>query len=383
MHNGGDRSCIHVEIDISESHIRYEAGDHVAVYPTNDLELVESLATLLNVDLDEVISLNNVDKYASKQHPFPCPSTYRTALMHYVDITSTVKQHVLTELIGHTKDDADLKLLKGVLENNEAGKELYNEWIVKDNRHITSLLKDLPSCRPPLDLLLELLPRLQCRYYSISSSPKMHKDTIHITAVVVDWVSRTGRREKGVATNWLKLKTPGNNELSRVPIFVRHTNFRLPDKPQLPVLMVGPGTGLAPFRGFIQDRYMQKENGKEVGNTTLYFGCRHQKEDYIYEEELKKFVENGAITDLKVAFSRDQAEKIYVTHKLKENMAEIWELIKSNGHLYVCGDAKHMAKDVHDIVLESVKIHGGKTVEQAQNFIKSITNKGRYSVDVW
>ena len=383
LSKGGDRSFIHIELDISGSGIRYEAGDHVAVYPTNDIDLVSSIGKVLNVDLDIVITLENVDPSASKKNPFPCPCSYRTALMHYVDISNTVKSHVLAELIKYTTDEKDLQMLNNLTSSSERGKILYNEWIVKDHRHILSILEDLPSCRPPLDLLLELLPHLQIRYYSISSSPKMYRNSIHITAVVVDWQTRTGRRQKGVATCWLKDKIPNQDIPVRVPMFVRHTTFRLPEKSSLPILMVGPGTGLAPFRGFIQDRHIQKEEGNQMGDTILYYGCRKEKEDFLYEDELKDFVNHGTVSDLQLAFSRDQPEKNYVTHKLKENLEQIWHVIKAGGHLYICGDAKYMAKDVHQLFIDAMKVHGSKTNEQAINFLKSLGNKGKYSVDVW
>lgn len=386
LHKAGDRSCMHIEIDITDSGIKYEAGDHVGVFATNDPELVELLGKLLNVDLDEVISLDNVDPDASKKHPFPCPCSYRTALLHYVDITTVVKPHILAQLANHTSDPEEVNKLKLMSNHNsKEGKELYNEWIVQDSRHIVAVIEDLKTCKPPIDLICELMPRLQCRYYSISSSPKLHKNRIHVTAVLVDWISRTDRRHKGVATFWLKNKQPGDNQTSQTmqaPIFVRHTTFRLPVRPISPVLMVGPGTGLAPFRGFIQERDLQKESGEEMGDTILYFGCRKRSEDYIYEEELTKYAEKGSI-DLQLAFSRDQAQKYYVTHRLRENLEQIWDVLKKGGHLYVCGDARHMAKDVHDIFIEAMKTHGGKTEEQANSFLKSLNEKGRYSVDVW
>uniref|UniRef100_A0A7M5USV6 Uncharacterized protein n=2 Tax=Clytia hemisphaerica TaxID=252671 RepID=A0A7M5USV6_9CNID len=189
LHKAGGRSCMHIEIDIADSGIKYSAGDHVGIYPTNDPELVEKIGKLLNIDLDEVISLDNVDPDASKKHPFPCPCSYRTALLHYVDITSTVKTHVLAELVAHTKDPEELAKLDLMTSSSADGKKMYDEWVVGNNRHIVAVMEDLKSCKPPLDLLLELMPRLQCRYYSISSSSTMHRDRIHVTAVVVDWIS--------------------------------------------------------------------------------------------------------------------------------------------------------------------------------------------------
>lgn len=384
LHKAGDRSCMHIEIDIAESGIKYEAGDHVGIFPTNNPELVEQLGKLLNVDLSEVISLDNVDPDATKKHPFPCPCSYRTALLHYVDIATVVKPHVLAELAKHTNDAEEVGRLKQMSDNSDKeGKELYNEWVVKDARHIVAVLEDLKTCKPPLDVILEMMPRLQCRYYSISSSPKLHRDRIHVTAVLVDWTSRGDRQHKGVTTSWLKTKRPSNDpETMKVPIFVRHTTFRLPTRPISPVLMVGPGTGLAPFRGFIQERDIQRESGVEMGDTIVYFGCRKRSEDFIYEDELLDYAAKGTI-DLQLAFSRDQAEKCYVTHKLRENLEQIWDVLKKGGHLYVCGDARNMAKDVHNIFIDAMKTHGGKTEEQANSFLKSLKDKGRYSVDVW
>lgn len=383
LHKSGDRSCMHIEIDISSCGIRYDAGDHVGIYPTNDLELVESLGSLLNCDLDQLISLDSIDVDASKKHPFPCPCTYRTALMHYIDIAMPVKSHVLVELLPYCSSEHDIAKMQSLMGNTEEGRNTYNEWIVKDHRHIVAVLEDIPTCKPPLDLLLEMLPRLQCRYYSISSSSKQHKNSIHVTAVLTDWVTPTGRRQKGVCTSWFKTKNPTDTHIPKMPVFVRHTTFRLPVKRELPVLMIGPGTGLAPFRGFLQERNHYKSEGVAVGDTTLYFGCRSRSQDYLYEEELNEYVASGVITQLHLAFSRDQPEKIYVTHLLRAHLEDVWDVIKRGGYLYVCGDAKNMAKDVNEIFLDALMTCGGKTTEQATNFLKSLSNKGRYQVDVW
>ena len=147
--------------------------------------------------------------------------------------------------------------------------------------------------------------------------------------------------------------------------------------------MVGPGTGLAPFRGFIQERAWQKEQGKTIGETHLYFGCRNKDVDYIYREELEKYEQDGVLT-LHTAFSRDQGQKVYVSHRMRENAADVWRLIgEQNAHFYICGDAKMMAKDVHDIVTDIVRDHGGKTQEEAEAYVKKMESQKRYSADVW
>ena len=380
---GSDRSCMHIELDIEKSGIRYHAGDHVGVYPINDPLLVEKIGKLLDIDLGTVFKLTNVDEDAAKTSPFPCPTTYRTALLHYVDIANMVKTHVLAELVQYARSDEDRDFLAKIVSGDDEGKSLYNDWVVKDHRNIVAILEDLPSVKPPLDHVLELLPRLQCRYYSISSSSKMYPKSIHITAVVVDWMTRAGRRQKGVATTWLREKVPSESDVVTVPIFVRHTTFRLPAKVKTPVVMIGPGTGLAPFRGFLQDRHLLKESGAPVGDTVLFFGCRKKNEDFLYQEELEAYEGGGTIAKLFLAFSRDQAQKVYVTHLLKQNRDYIWGLIEDGGHVYVCGDARTMAKDVHSILEETCMDCGNMSRQEAEKYIKNMSNKNRYSVDVW
>lgn len=299
---------------------------------------MDKIGELLGADLDTVFSLKNLDDQSSKKFPFPCPTTYRTALTYYLDITNTPRTHVLKEIADYASDEEEKSLLKKMCSSSDESKALYSDYIIKNCRSIVHVLEDLKSVRPPIDHLLELLPRLQARYYSISSSPKLYPDSIHITAVVVEYKAPTGRTNKGVATTWLREKIPSEGANHLVPIFLRRSTFRLPTKPQTPVIMIGPGTGLAPFRGFIQERdYLIKQN-KPVGDTILYFGCRKKAEDYLYREELENYVESKAITKLYLAFSRDQPEKVYVTHLLRQNMKETWDVInEQNGHVYICG----------------------------------------------
>ncbi|XP_052801447.1 NADPH--cytochrome P450 reductase-like [Mya arenaria] len=384
LHKGGDRSCMHIEFDISGSKIRYEAGDHVAVYPMNDPDSVKAIGKRLGVDLDKIITLTNVDEEASKKHPFPNPCSYRTALLHYMDITSCPRTHILRELAEYAEDEKDKEFLLKLTSATPEGKSLYNEWIIKSHRTILHILEDLPSIAAPIDHICELLPRLQARYYSISSSPKQDPTSIHITAVLVEYETKTNRTIKGVATNWLALMKPAENgAVHRVPIYVRKSQFRLPFKTALPVIMIGPGTGLAPFRGFLQERHYLKTEGKPVGDTILYFGCRKSAEDYIYEDELAEYMKNQTLTKLHLAFSRDQEKKVYVQHLLNQNKEETWKLLEAGGHLYVCGDARNMARDVHDTLMNIIQECGGLDSSRAADYIKKLQNKGRYSCDVW
>ncbi|KAH8335811.1 hypothetical protein KR074_007206 [Drosophila pseudoananassae] len=383
LHKGGGRSCMHIELSIEGSKMRYDAGDHVAMYPINDKGLVEKLGQLCNADLDTIFSLINTDTDSSKKHPFPCPTTYRTALTHYLEITAIPRTHILKELAEYCTDEKEKELLRSMASISPEGKEKYQSWIQDACRNIVHILEDIKSCRPPIDHVCELLPRLQPRYYSISSSGKLHPTDVHVTAVLVEYKTPTGRVNKGVATTFLKNKQPKDGEEVKVPVFIRKSQFRLPTKPETPIIMVGPGTGLAPFRGFIQERQYLRDEGKTVGESILYFGCRKRSEDYIYESELEEWVKKGTL-NLKAAFSRDQASKIYVQHLLEQDADLIWNVIGENkGHFYICGDAKNMAVDVRNILGKILSTKGNMSEADAVQYIKKMEAQKRYSADVW
>ncbi|XP_030377483.1 NADPH--cytochrome P450 reductase [Scaptodrosophila lebanonensis] len=384
LHKGGGRSCMHIELNIDGSKMRYDAGDHVAMYPINDKSLVEKLGQLCNADLDTVFSLINTDTDSSKKHPFPCPTTYRTALTHYLEITAIPRTHILKELAEYCSDEADKQLLRSMASITPEGKEKYQSWIQDACRNIVHILEDIKTCRPPIDHVCELLPRLQPRYYSISSSAKLHPTDVHVTAVLVEYKTPTGRVNKGVATTYLKNKQPqdGGEEV-KVPVFIRKSQFRLPTKPETPIIMVGPGTGLAPFRGFLQERQFLRDEGKTVGESVLYFGCRKRSEDYIYEAELEEWEKKGTLT-LKTAFSRDQEKKVYVQHLLEQDADLIWNVIGENkGHFYICGDAKNMAVDVRNILVKILSSKGNMSEADAVQYLKRMEAQKRYSADVW
>ncbi|XP_061395304.1 NADPH--cytochrome P450 reductase [Musca vetustissima] len=382
LHKGGGRSCMHIELDIEGSKMRYDAGDHIAMYPINDKTLVEKLGELCNADLDTVFSLINTDTDSSKKHPFPCPTTYRTALTHYLEITAIPRTHILKELAEYCAEEKDKEFLRSMASITPEGKEKYQNWIQNSSRNIVHILEDIRSCKPPIDHICELLPRLQPRYYSISSSSKLYPTSVHITAVLVQYDTPTGRVNKGVATSYMREKVPSQGDV-KVPVFIRKSQFRLPTKSEIPIIMVGPGTGLAPFRGFIQERQHLRDGGKVVGDTILYFGCRKKDEDFIYREELEQYVQNGTLT-LKTAFSRDQQEKIYVTHLIEQDAELIWKVIgELKGHFYICGDAKNMAVDVRNILVKILSTKGNMSEPDAVQYIKKMEAQKRYSADVW
>ncbi|CAI5446687.1 unnamed protein product [Caenorhabditis angaria] len=373
-----DRSCRHIEFSVEGSRIRYEAGDHLAVFPTNDSNLVEKIIELLDFDADKAFRLVNVDEDASKRHPFPCPTTFRTALEHYVDICAPVKSHVLKAISEYCSDEAEKQYLSSLATANEEGLAEYARYIQKERRSIVDVLKEHKSCKPPIEYLLELLPRLQARYYSIASSPRLGEEKIAICAVVTKY-SIGDRNIRGVCTNYLTKKLA----TSKSPVFVRKSTMRLPHRTTTQVIMIGPGTGFAPFRGFLQDRQFHKNAGKEIGKMHLFYGCRHPEHDYIYQEELAEFERDGVLSHLDCAFSRAQNEKIYVQNKVWEARVRVWQAIQDGAHVYICGDARNMARDVQATLQKIFRELGGKTEQEAQTYFKDMEKSKRYQADVW
>lgn len=376
-----ERSCRLIELDISHSGFKYAAGDHLAVVPCNSSCLVDQLCTLLNVDPEQLIRFSN-SVGSPVRTAFPTPCSYRTAFTHYLDITSPPRFALLRQLASTTSSETERDLLQLLASGTEEGNTKYEKWFLAERRHLVALLEDLPRCRPVAKDLLNLLPRLQPRYYSIASSPRLFRDRVHLIVAVVKYRTPVGRLRFGVASDWLSRLPEMSSHL--IPVFLRRSEMRLPRNPLIPIIMIGPGTGLAPFRGFLQERSFIKSKGGRLGEAMLFFGCRHRSQDFLFSNELTQALATGVITDLQCAFSRDQPSKVYVQHKMLELSAKIWRLMSSEGGvLFICGSAGRMVKDVQSTLLRIAQIEGGLSAMESDEFFSSLRSSKRYIVDVW
>lgn len=430
LHNGGGRSCLHVELDVGGMGAKYEAGDHVAICPENCAAVVEEAAKLLGLPLDTVFTLKETPGLPT---PFSGPTDLRRALSREADLLSPPRKSALAALAAAAADKAQAERLRHLA--SPSGKADFASYIAGPGRSLLEVMREFPSAKPSLGVFFAAVaPRLAPRFYSISSSPKLHPQSVHVTAAVVRGETPTGRVHEGVCTTWLgrvasgagggrfvapenpsrasvlhfsplhlnstdpvtsiKGNTLPHSDISvplhtgptsapSVPVYLRTSQFRLPADYSKPLIMVGPGTGLAPFRGFLQERASLVKAGYALGPALLFFGCRSEKHDYIYREELEGGVQSGAISALHVAFSRDNGKKVYVQHLLKEQGEAVWALLGKGAYFYVCGDAKGMAKDVHRTLEEVVQKQGGMTFTAAEAFMKQLQTEGRYQRDVW
>ncbi|MFD6858284.1 sulfite reductase subunit alpha [Rhodococcus sp. NPDC060090] len=342
----------HFEFALADSGIEYEAGDALNVVPVNDTGLVGSLLGVLGLDGETV--------------PDGHDETLEHLLTYRYEITAPN-----VDLLEAVEERTGNEELTYVLRHGD--KAALDEWLW--GRDILDLLSLEPTPAFSPEELLSVLKPLQHRAYSISSSPNCAERSVHLTVAAVRY-GNDERERRGVCSTFLSDRVGENT----VGIFVtRNKSFRVPSDDTAPMIMVGPGTGIAPFRGFLQERRARSATGKNW----LLFGDQKRSCDYIYEDELADFVESGLLSRLDLAFSRDQAQKIYVQTRMKEHGAELFAWLEEGGHFYICGDASRMAKDVDVALHEVVAEHGNMSAEQATEYITSLKREKRYVRDVY
>ncbi len=382
-------STMHIEVDISEhvGVLKYQTADNLGVLPKNDSAVVDAVAKALNFDLDQMFHLSpntqpgNKDTTATKHTlPFPTPCTVRECLERYCDLAGPPRRSDLKQLASYAKSDIDRKALLRM--SSKEGKAEYKEKILGSYVGIGDIVTKLcRSIECPLEHFISVCPRLQPRYYTISSSSSVHPKNIHITVSVLEEQKKNEEKFTGVCTGHLSELKQGDS----VRVFVRDSTFRLPKLAERPIIMIGPGTGIAPMRAILQERsHMRKTLGDEhLGPNILYFGCKNRTLDYIYRDELKKFVDEGTLSELHLAFSREQEKKIYVQHLLAERGAETWKFIHNDiASIFVCGGVK-MGADVDHTLQGIISEHGNMTRDKAKAYLDKMAMSGRFVQELW
>jgi sulfite reductase (NADPH) flavoprotein alpha-component len=350
-----DKDTRHLEISLDGSGLTYEVGDSMAVYPTNDPRLVDDILEALRASGDEEIAGNR-----------GVPTTLREALLRDYSITQ-VTPKFLKAIAGRASAAPLLNELLGPERKNDLETYLWGLEVV-------DFLVEHPSIDFTPQEFVALLPKLQPRLYSIASSLKAHPEAVHFIVEVVKYNSH-GRVRKGVCSSFLAERCSN----SPTPIFPTASKFRLPEDGDTPLIMVGPGTGVAPFRAFLQERQAIGARGK----TWLFFGSHREKSDFFYKTDFEKFMTDGILTRIDTAFSRDQAHKIYVQDRMMGSSGELWKWLEDGAHFYVCGDARRMAKDVDATLRQIVQQHSGKNSEEANEYVEKLKSEKRYKRDVY
>ncbi|KAE8901274.1 Methionine synthase reductase [Phytophthora fragariae] len=394
-----ERKVLRLDIDVSGSGINYVPGDSIGIKCPNRSEDVDALLACLGINGDEVISAEPVaatnGRVAKKKNTsihFPSPCSARDVFLHHVDILTSPKKAAVRALATYCSDEEQRARM--LVLSSKTGAEKYKAFITEQHLNVVELLHLFPSCKPPLDHLLTLLPQQMPRYYSIATSPLVNPTMLSVAFTVVEHaVGEHGLRRRGLCTNWLaKICQPliGGGTVAdvdvRIPIFLRGTqDFHLPGSAQSPMLLIGPGTGVAPFMGFLQHRHIEVKTADSTrGDSYLFFGCRRQSEDWLFREKMHEYVANGTLTKLFTAFSRDQDEKHYVQHDLRNNGKLVCDLLMgSDGYVFVCGDGMAMAKDVHAALVGILTSNAGMSQEAAELKLRELGTQHRYVRDIW
>jgi len=366
-----DRCTRRIELSFKDSSISYQAGDHLGVLPCNADGVVDDYLAVLGAqdEADNVYAL--MEGQERPRNQWPCRQSVRVALKWYYDLAGPPKKSVLRAFAHYCTDPAQKAEFIDVLRTNDAAIAKYHK-LQHQLRNTLGFLRHFSTCKVPLAHFLELMPRLIPRYFSISSDQLMKPTSIVITVALV---------QNGVCTTMLCGAKPGD----QIPIFVRKSTFHLPlrDKKR-PLVMIGPGTGVAPLVGFLERREAWKAKGQDLGPAMLFFGCRNAAQDFIHEDYLKQSEQSGTLSVLDVAFSRDGPQKVYVQHRIAQRAAEVWGLLSAGANLYICGDAKHMAKDVEATLIDKVFVGaGGMSKADATQKLADLVKQDRYHKDVW
>ncbi|WP_394729208.1 bifunctional cytochrome P450/NADPH--P450 reductase [Altererythrobacter sp. GH1-8] len=374
------RSTRHIEVRLDEG-MEYEPGDHLCVVPVNDDAIVDRLLRRFRLDRDTYV---RIESRSDMRGPFPSGSTFSVLRLaqHAGELQAVATRKDVATLARYAECPASRAKLEALAKPpSDDGEDLYASEVLAKRKSILELLEEFPACELPLAVFLELIPFMSPRYYSISSAPGAAQGQCSITVGVVKGPALSGKGEyKGTCSNYLAELEPGE----RFKALVRKPTgkFRLPEDAATPIIMVGPGTGIAPFRGFLQQRAMLKEQGETLGDAMLFFGCRHRDHDFLYRDELEAFDRNG-IVSLHTAFSREDSRRRYVQDLIAKEADRVWALIEQGARIYVCGDGARMEPDVRKALTAICAARRGCSEPEAQAWIDRLIAEERYVLDVW
>jgi cytochrome P450/NADPH-cytochrome P450 reductase len=374
-----DRSTRHIEVQLPAG-VSYRVGDHLSVVPRNDPALVDQVARRFGFLPADQIRLQ-VAEGRRAQLPVGDAVSVGRLLTEFVELQQIATRKQIQIMSEHTRCPMTKPKLLAYLGDDDASAERYRNEVLGKRKSVFDLLEEHPACELPFHAYLEMLSLLAPRYYSISSSPSGDQARCSVTVGVVEAPASSGRGVyKGVCSNYLA----GRRVNDTIHATIRETKagFRLPDDAAVPVIMIGPGTGLAPFRGFLQERAHRKAQGASLGPAMLFFGCRHPEQDYLYADELKGFAAGG-VTELHTAFSRADGPKTYVQHLVAAQKDRVWSLIEQGAIVYVCGDGGKMEPDVKAALVAIYCERSGADAAAGARWIDELGTRNRYVLDVW
>jgi len=377
---GAGRSTRHVEVALP-SGVRYKAGDHLGVLPRNNINIIRRVMLHFGLDAGSYVTI--IPNRGNHTHlPTDEPAPLLGILGSCVELQDPATRSDIEVMARYTSDPEQRSSLEGLVGTDDTSQTRFRNEVLSRGRSLLDLLEDYPACDMPFEVFLDRLPPLRPRYYSISSSPLISPDMVSITTGVLRGPARSGVGEfRGVCSSYLESNAPN----STVFAFVREPTiaFRPPDDPQLPMIMIGAGTGLAPFRGFLQERAAQRANGASVATSLLFFGCRTSSDDYLYEDELRRYEADGVV-GVDAVFSREgNAERRYVQDAIIGRADEVWTLIEDQrANIYVCGNANTMAPGVRTALIQVFRMKSGASTD-GNSWLAGLRADGRFLEDIW
>ncbi|WP_159882370.1 sulfite reductase subunit alpha [Paenibacillus puerhi] len=352
---GSSKETRHIELSLQGSGFSYEPGDCLGIVPYNDPELVTLILEVMKWDADTTVVINK------QNETLPL----KEALLKHFELTLLSKK--IVQQAAELSESKELKQLVADAEKMKA---------YTHGRDLLDLLSEFGPWKASVHEIVALLRKLPPRLYSVASSLAANPEEVHLTIGAVHYMAH-GRERKGVCSVMCAERL---NEGDTIPVFIQvNKHFRLPETLEHDIIMVGPGTGIAPFRSFIQERTVSKATGK----AWLFFGDQRAATDFLYQQELEQYLQAGVLTKIDAAFSRDTDQKVYVQHNMQENSRELFAWLERGAYFYVCGDKQNMAKDVHNTLIDIIEKEGQLSREDAEAYLNGLQEQGRYQRDVY